>query len=224
MTDTLPPPTPKPPANQKSGRNCWVVGCGGCLVLIAALVVIGMIISWQIKRNFLVEPFEPIELSSTEEVQVQQKLQALNLLDEEGEASEEFELPPQGVVLTEAEMNYWISTLDSELADSVRLDFEPGVLTAEVRAGAEGEKRWRLAATLSVLYQDNVLDVRLLDLKLGSFSLPESVMSEVKNENLASEAFEDPQTREEFESKVERIEILQDEILFVPKKSSEDTP
>ncbi|MGA0369896.1 MAG: hypothetical protein ACO3N7_10645 [Kiritimatiellia bacterium] len=224
MTDSLPPPISPPSETPKSGRNCWVVGCSGCLIVLAVIVLLGMLISWQIKRTFLVEPFEPVQLSPQEEKAAQLKLESLNLLEEGGKSPEKLEIPQQGLLLTEDEMNYWISTQDNELADSVRLDFEPGELTAEVRMGEPGGKRWNLKARLSVVHEDNLLDVRLLDLKLGRFSLPASLMDEFAKENLATETFEDPETRAAFESRVERIEILKDQILFIPRREGAEAP
>jgi hypothetical protein len=37
------------------------------------------------------------------------------------------------------------------------------------------------------------------------------------SENLAEEAFSDPETKEAFESKIEKIELQKDQILFIPK-------
>lgn len=218
MTDALPPPVPAKSETQKKGRNCWVVGCSGCLIGIALLVIIGMVVTWQVKRAFMVEPFEPIEMTQTEEANAEAKLKALNLLESEGNAPEDFEIPEQGLVLSEDEMNYWISRMDNEFSDAVRLDFEPGEVTAEMRMGEGSGKRLSVMATLTVVQTEEDLDVRLIDLKLGKFSLPNSMKEEYRKENLALEAFSDPETKEAFQSRVEKIEILKDEILFVPKK------
>ena len=128
-------------------------------------------------------------------------------------------MPADGLRLTETEVNYWISQQDVEYSDAVRLDFEPGQSRAEMRWGEPGSKqRWNLSGTISVEQVEEGLDVRLLDLRMGGFALPASVMDEVGTENLAAEMFSDPQTRKDFQEKVEKIEILKDEILLIPKK------
>ena len=219
MTDTLPPPAPPPVQSESKGRNCWIVGCSGCLIVILLVVVLGFVGMWWLRKTFMVEPFEPIEISQTEAAAADAKLKSLNLLDEEGQVSDDFEMPPGGLRLTETEVNYWISQQNVEYADMVRLDFEPDEIRAEMRWGEPGStQRWNLSGTVSVEQVDDGLDVRLLDLRMGGFALPSSVMEEIGTENLAAEMFSDPQTKQDFQEKVEKIEILKDAILLVPKK------
>jgi hypothetical protein len=219
MTDTLPPPAPPPVQSESKGRSCWIVGCSGCLIALLVLVLLGFAGMWWLRKTFMVEPFDPIEISETEAAAADAKLKSLNLLNEQGQISDEFEMPPEGLRLTESEVNYWISKQDPEIADAVRLDFEPGLIRGEFRWGEPGsQQRWNLSGTISVEQKEDELDIRLLDLRMGGFALPDSVMKEIGAENLAAEAFADPETKKDFQEKVEKIEILKDEILLIPKK------
>lgn len=219
MTDSLPPPAPPPVHSESKGRNCWIVGCSGCLIALLVLVLLGVAGMWWLKKTFMVEPFEPIELSETDAQRADAKLKSLKLLDDQGQISREFVMPPEGLRLTENEVNYWISQQDTEIKDAVRLDFEPGQVRGEFRWNTSGSKqRWNLSGTISVEQTADELDIRLLDLRMGGFTLPASMMNEIGSENLAAEMFSDPQTKKDFQEKVEKIEILKDEILLVPKR------
>lgn len=219
MTQSLAPPTPPPPPAESKGKNCWLVGCSGCLIVLLVLFL-GAIGGWLwLKSQFMVEPFEPIELTPTEETQMEAKLKAYNMIDDGGEISEDFEFPAEGIVLTEAELNYFISMHGDEMADSLRIDLEPNEISAELRVGESGSaKRWGFLGKVSVEQTESGLDVRLIDLKLGPFNLPKELLDEIATENLAEEVFaEDPAAREQFEQNVEKIEIQKDRILFIPK-------
>jgi len=217
MTDLLPPPVPAQPPSEEKGRNCWLIGCSGCLIVLALFVVFCMVIFWQVKKNFMVEPFEAVGFTQAEKTKAETKLKDLKLLDSDGKVSEDFEMPKEGLILTEDEVNYWISQLETDLADSVRVDFEPGELTAKLRFGEGKGKRLLFIAKLSVTHEDNVVDIRLIDLTFGKFSLPKFFKEQIGAENLAAEAFADPETQKTFESNVEKIELQKDQILFVPK-------
>jgi len=217
MTDhPLPPPVPPQEKNPSKGRNCWIVGCGGCLGVILLLILAGALISWSIKRNLMVEPFEPVEVSETERSQADRKLDAMKAAGPE--ESDEWGIPEGGITLSEKEVNYLIARNDPELADSLRLDFEPGEVHAEFRVRTEdGDKRHLLKGSLGVQEKDGVLDIRLLDVRLGNFSLPEVLMKLLAGEDFGKEFFGDLETRKVHLENVEKIEIRKDEILIVPK-------
>ncbi|MDF3127945.1 hypothetical protein P0Y35_01920 [Kiritimatiellaeota bacterium B1221] len=218
MTDTLPPPrNSNAGSTEKKGRNCWLVGCGGCLGVLALFVIISMVAVWQLKRSLMVEPFVPVELSASEETRMREKLESLNLLDAEGKVPDTFEMPSEGMTLSEAEVNYWISRLDDSTADSVRVDFEPEQIIAELRLGNPGGKRLMVKATIGVPSQAKSFDFELIDLKLGNFSVSEDWISKMTDGNTDLSTDLDPETQKELESKVDRIEILKDEIRFIPK-------
>lgn len=217
MTDLLPPPVPVQAPSEEKSRNCWLVGCSGCLIILALFVISCMVIFWQVKKNFMVEPFEDVDFTQAEKTMAETKLKDLKLFDSDGKVSEDFEMPKEGLILTEDEVNYWISQMDTDLADSVRIDFEPGELTAKLRFGEGKGKRLLFIAQFSVPHEDNAVDIRLSDLRFGKFSLPQSLKEELVAENFATEFFADPKTQKTFESKVEKIELQKDQILFAPK-------
>lgn len=218
MPENLKPPAPPPVQTEAKGRNCWIVGCSGCLIALLVVVLLLAAGFWWIKKTFIVEPFEPIEISETESAAADAKLKELKILDENGQISQDFEVPAEGLLLTETEVNYLISQQDSELADSLRLDFEPDQIRADFRLGEPGSlQRWNLSGTVSVKQTEEGLDVRLLDLRMGGFALPKSVMEEIGTENIAAEAFSDPEVQQNFQENVEKVEVRKDEILLVPK-------
>lgn len=219
MTDqTLPPPMPKQDQRKSGGRNCWVIGCSGCLILLLLLVVAGWLLSWQIKRSFSAEPFERIELSETQKRESEAKLRSAGML--EGRDDAEIQLPEEGLVLTETDLNYLISR-EPELADIVRIDLEPEKIHAELRIPMDEHdpeaKRLALSGAIEVRQKNDVLEIYLTELKFGEFSLPKFMMNEMAKEDLGAEVFSDPETRRQFQENVERIEVRKDEILIVPK-------
>jgi hypothetical protein len=219
MTDPLTPPAPPPVTSDSKGKNCWVIGCGGCLIALLVLVLVVVGIGMWIKNTFLVEPFEPVSPAATEQARMEEKFRSYNLLNDSGQLADEFTVPEDGMVLTEDEVNYLISTYVDDLSDSVRIDFEPGEITANIRVGEPGSQdRWSLSARISLEQTESGLDVRLLDVTMGGFALPKDVMAEIGAENLAEDAFSDPEFREQFEQNVEKIEVQKDQILLLPRK------
>lgn len=219
MTDqTLPPPVPRQDQQKSGGRNCWVIGCSGCLIVLLVLIVAGWLLSWQIKRGFSSEPFEPIELSEAQKRESEAKLRSAGML--EGREEAEVQLPEEGLVLTEADLNYLISR-NPDIADVVRVDLEPERIRAEMRVPLDENdpdgKRLTLGGTIDVRQKGEVLEIYLTELKIGNFSLPKSLMREMGKEDLGAEIFSDPETRRQFRENVERVEVRKDEILIVPK-------
>lgn len=209
----MPAQSPDP----QKGRNCWLVGCGGCLIALLILILIVAAAFWAFKRSVMVDPFEPVEMSAVEKEQAEAKLQSYNMLDSKGELPEDFTFPEEGIVLSEQEVNYWISRLDNELSDTVRLDFEPNYIGAEIRAGEGGKSRWLIKAEVSVEQTESGPDIRLINARIGKFGLPKSILKEINKENLMDEMLEDEESREEIKAHVERIEVLKDQIRIVPR-------
>lgn len=212
MTDSLPPPLPVDPASRTKGRNCWVTGCGGCLILLGLLVVAGMIFA----KLLFVEPFKPIVLTESEIESARAKMQRLQLWDESGQTPGEQFFDKEGLRFSEKEVNYWLGLQDAEMARMLRLDFEPGQLSAELRLGEREGRHMRWIGTVSIQKEAEGLDIRLLDVKMGRFPVPSTFISGYLDINLINELFPDPVSREKFESSIERIEILKDQILIIP--------
>jgi hypothetical protein len=219
MTDTLPPPVPAQAPTPQKGRNCWLVGCSGCLIALLLLIAIVSVAFWSLRRSVMVDPFDPVELQPAEQAIADAKLQSFNLLNREGRLPDDFTFPAQGIQLTEREVNYWISKMDNELADAVRLNFEPGHITVEMRVGDRSRSRWLINAELSVEQMESGPDVRLVNARLGRYGLPKAILEEISKENLIKELLDDQETRKEIESHVGRIEVLKDEILIIPKQN-----
>lgn len=212
----------KSPTSKHGGGNCWAVGCGGCLGVLVLMLALGWAGWMYMKRSLSVDAFDPMKITEVEKEEARGKLEAVRLLDsEKGEGGADVApIPEEGLVISERELNYWLSTQDPELAESVRLRLAPGALTAEVRAKMDGsDKRLGMRATVSVEQKGDVLDIRVRELKLGSFTLPKAVMRELAEENIGEEIFKDPEVRKAFNDTIERIEVREGEILLVPRRS-----
>lgn len=209
----MPAQTPDP----KKGRNCWVVGCGGCLIALLLLILAGSFAFWSLNRALRVDPFDPIEMTALEKAEAETKLQSYNLLDSAGRMPQDFTFPEDGIVLTENEVNYWISRMDNELSDAVRLDFEPDYIGAEIRVGGPGRSRWLIKAEVSVVQTELGPDIRLINARFGKFGLPKALLEEISKDNLLEELVEDAESREQIKNHVQRIEVLKDQIRIVPK-------
>ncbi len=219
MTDPVPPsPSAVVQPEKKKGPSCWTVGCGGCLVLVLILVGIGVYINWQIQTKFLVEPFESMQLAESEMEKMDARLEEVEQLQSAAEASGENWIPAEGLTFSEQEVNYWLSQENPEFGDSVRIDFEPDEINAELRVGEPGGRRLKLSARVSVKEGPDGLDVRIVDLKLGNISLPEQFLKELSSENLAQDAIDDPEVQQQLKESVGGVEILKDAILVLPPK------
>ena len=218
MTDPLTPPAPPPVPNESKGKNCWIVGCSGCLIVVL-VIFLGSVfaVNWA-KNNFMTEPFEPLDLLPEEEARIEAKFEGLQMLNDQGGVREDFELPAGGLILTETEVNYMISNSNDDMADALRIDFEPGEVMAELRIlFEEGGDHFRMSAGVSIEHVDGVLDVRLTNIGMGPFDMPAEILEDADSENLAEDFFEDDQAREAFQESIERIEVQKDQILIVPK-------
>lgn len=226
MTVPLPPPRPDHHGEKdQKNRSCWVTGCGGCLLVLFLLILLGMFMTWQFNRSFKVEAFAPLNLSAAEEAEIRGRLRSLKLLDAEGRpASEPIHLPAEGLSLSETEVNYLISQQAEGMSDSIRLDFEPGELTMEIRMGPPEGKRLRMNAKVSVPASGNFQEVRLEQLKIGNFPVPVFMMDELRGEDLDIKFYQNPGAQKAFEAQVERIEIQKDRILFVPRSGPSGPP
>lgn len=214
MTTHLPPPISSKTPDPKKSTNCWVVGCGGCLGMLALLILIGMVIG----RLVMVEPFKPVELSPSEVEASKMKLQALEMNNQTGSTQRRLRLPSDGIRFTEQEVNYWISQSGDEMAGMLRIDFEPGEVIAQLRAGEGNGKRINLMGRVSMEKVGDQLDIRLLEIKLGKIPFPSAAISKFKDQNLMVEIFRDPEERKVFEESIESIEILKDQILIILKQ------
>jgi hypothetical protein len=214
MTDHLPPPISSNTPAPKKATNCWVAGCGGCLGLLALLILTGMIIG----RLVMVDPFKPVELSATEIQASKLKIEALEMNTQSDVPKSGLRLQSDGIRFTEQEVNYWISQSSDEMAGMLRIDFEPGEIIAQLRAGEGPGKRINLMGRVSVAKAGEQFDIRLLEVKLGKFPFPASAISKFKDKNLIEEIFRDPEERKLFEESIESIEILKDQILIIPKQ------
>ena len=115
-------------------------------------------------------------------------------------------------------MNAWFTSKNPDMADVVRIDLQPGTLTAELRVG-DGEKRLTMKATLALLQSDDNLLLQLQSVHLGKFRVPDAILEEALTKDLTQAVFGDPESLARFHSVVERVEIKEDAFLFVPRQN-----
>lgn len=214
MSDVLPPPMSAREPEPAKSRNCWVVGCGGCLGGLALLVIAGMVLASLV----MAPPFEPVTLSPAERAQAEMKFRLLETQQAEGRMDPLRTEFGQGLELTEQEVNYWISQAPDAFAGMLRLDFEPGEITARLRVGEGQGKRVQLVGRVSVKQTGDQLEIRLVEVRMGRLPLPASLMKAFQNRDLMQEIFPNPRDRELFETSIEHIEIEKDRIRVIPRK------
>lgn len=206
------PPPPAPASN----KGCWKVGCGGCLVVLLLLAGFGFFVYLSIRSAFNQPPFEPLELTPAEEIELQRKTNRFQALAEgEGTVA-----PPQeGFFFTGRELTAWLERENPDLANTIRISTEPDLLRLEIRledSEREGPRIGMEAAARIVQVGDRV-EFNLVEIRMGPFRVPRFVMREIAREDLFQDLFADPEIRQAFSDHVERFEIRADGIWLMPR-------
>ena len=230
MTDPLLPPNappppvvsppggapPPPPPKTSSGKGCWMAGCGGCLILLIVMFLAGFFVVRSMRDALNQPPFPPLEeLTPAERATLETKKSMLESLEDETQPTR---IPPSGLLVTAREINAWLIQENEEMADAVRISTEPDILRVQARVG-EGRSRVAFEIAVSVVQVGDRLEMNIRDMRIGNFRVPRFIMKDLENEDLLRELFTDPQVRQGFSDVVERIEIREDGVLFVPRVS-----
>lgn len=201
----------------KKERGCLFYGCSGGLILIAGVILAGLLLYQQLSRNFNQPPHAPLMLTAAEEAELRE-LRGLLVAEEGGQRN----LPQGGLRLSSRQLAGLLELENPELENMVRFNLAPNLFGAELRLPMNenqpgNRKHFVLRFAFHVMQTGDRVEVRLRDARFGPIRLPGFMMRELENEDLLAEFFDDPENRQNFQNLVERIEIQQDAILFVPR-------
>lgn len=158
-----------------------------------------------------------VDASEAEVEQLQTRVASFKEKLEEDQADEP-------LVLSEKELNLLIREND-ELSDKVYVKIQDDLLTAEVSVpldmlpGGKG-RYFNGSVTLDAEIEKGRLEVYLLDAEVRGEEIPEEILSQLGNENLAKDVNYKEDTKKWIE-RFESIEVVGDKIVLTPVKQSD---
>lgn len=222
---------PDSPAPEKGFP--WGCLLGGCLTVVL-LVVIGIAASVyagirlyksQLEAYTSAQPVEigTVEYTDAEVAAVKQRIEDFKAALEKGES-------PGQLVLTADEINAMISS-EEELKGRLFVKIKDGQITGEASFPVPeviplGKGRYfNGSLSLKASLENGVLIVQMESAEVNGKPVPEEFMSEMRKQNLAKDAYNDPKSAE-FLRKFESLTIEDDKIILTPakKKPKDDEP
>jgi hypothetical protein len=210
-------PTP-PPA--RKGRGCFFYGCLTCLVLLVIVCVMAFF-AVRFVRNRINDYTQsaPMKLPRVEMPDAEFK-QLEGRVKSFGEALDQGK-PTEPLMLTERDVNALIVNAPNtkELADKVYVSLTGDQVKGQVSIpltglGWLGRGRYLNGdATFNVSLENGVLIVTAREIRVSGTPLPDSVMSQVRQENLAKEAYKDPKNAEAIR-KLESIQVQDGQVII----------
>ena len=208
----------------KSGCGCWAWGCLSVLVIgVIGSVGIGiggyMLVSNQVQtytaeapKQLPIVEYEPEQLAALEE-----RLETFKTVAEEGKQAEE-------LVLTANDINALIQS-NEKLKGKVFAKIEDGQVGGDVSFPTDifpgGKGRFFNAyATFDVSMHKGVLIVTLTGAEVNGEPVPPHIIEAMSRENLAKDAYKDPETAKMMR-RVESLNIDDDKIILKLKPESE---
>jgi hypothetical protein len=197
MTD----PMTSSPAPKR--RGCFFYGCltSVVLLLIAALLVFFAVRFAKNKFNSITDSqpltMPKVEMTDAEFQVLQEKMKSFGNALEQGK-------PVEPLKLNERDLNALIalSGKTKELADKVHVSLNGNQVKGMVSIplsglGWLGKDRYLNGdATFKVSLENGVLIVTAEEIRVKGVPIPEAIMSQLRRENLAKEAYKDPKNAE----------------------------
>jgi len=231
--DPAPQPSYYPQQQDRSerrGPGCFLWGCIIAVVLVVggmtALVGGGYFMYAQVRDKYTdTQPMAlpEIPLSAEERQSVQQRFDRFRESVDAGTATEP-------LVLNEDEINTLIAENDSQdpMKDAVRVQLEDDTVKGRISLPLDdiplpGLKGRYLngVAELRGSLKDGKLEVFIENASVKGEPLPESMMAEMRRENLTAEIMNDPEARKTLE-KLESMEVRDGQLIIVPKAPTGD--
>ncbi len=201
------------PAPATKGRGCFFYGC---LTSVVLLLLAGLLVFLGVRfvRNKLnaytdAQPLKmpKVEMTDAEFQILQQRMKAFAAALEQGK-------PLEPLSLNERDLNALIglSPNTKELADKVHVSLNGNEVKGMVSIplsglGWLGKGRYLNGdATFQVSLENGVLIVTAQEIRVKGVPIPESFMGPLRRENLAKEAYKDPQNAETIR-KFESIQV-----------------
>jgi hypothetical protein len=237
MQDTTQTPSaplsPSPSAPVGRGTRTCLIGClavAGTLALVVVLTA--LLTGWWVKRNLAAEPFEPVALTPVEQVDLEAKLQQLNLPEDTQSPvpvpaePDDGPLPPYAepetarrVVLTEKELNAMLAN-QTDFGSSARMDLSPGLMTLELLVPMEegvplvGGRTLRLTSGLALRVADGQLSLAVRGISLGGIPLPGAWWGDIKNQDLVQTFGENGGFWDAVSRGVASVEVMDGELVL----------
>lgn len=214
---------------KKSSGNCCLLGClGAFLFMILVVVGGGLTTYWwvtgQVNKYTADAPADlpVVELPAEELEEIEQRIEAFKDTVEAGDTPEE-------LVLTAKEINALIAK-DEDMRGRVYVRIEDDLVTGDVSIPTDaipgGKGRFfNASATFDVSLENGVLIVTLADAEVKGQKLPAQFTEAMSKENLAKEAYKDPDVAETLRG-FDSITIEDDKIILKPrvKKETSEVP
>ncbi len=215
--------------NKRIGRfgsrdgNCALYGCAGVVVVgLIGVVTIGFVVRQafnQLKEKYTAT--EAVELPSIE-VSDTERDATIERVDTWVAALESDEATTQ-LILTEHDVNVLIEYHEEleNLSGKVYLTLDESTVHGDMSypldevPGFSG-RYFNGSATFEVSLANNRLVVYVIEASVGGEAVPDEFISGVRNENLAQEMHNNPETREVIES-LESVEVVNGTLIITPK-------
>jgi hypothetical protein len=213
-------------------RFPWGCLFGGCLIVILIMMIGAGTIGYigysyymtQLNKYTSPQPAElpKFDVTPEEASAVQKRLEDFKAALDRNES-------PEALVLTAEDINTLINS-NEELKGKLYVTIADGELSAEASIPADmvpgGKGRYfNGKVSLKASLENGVLIVTLDEAEVNGESLPNEILTPLRNENLAKDAYKDPKSAE-FLRKFERLSIEDDKIILkpAPAKSEPNSP
>lgn len=210
-------------------------GCGGCFFwgcLIAGIAFLLLVVGVPLAGYFAVRhyvnqftaeeaaPIEVVELPDEEVDALKARFEAFEEAVKADEAPEDFEI-------TARELNGLINS-EEDLKGRVFVRIQDGKVGGDLSIPADGfpggEGRFfNATADFNVSMDGGVLIVTLADATINGAKLPQQMLDSLANENLAKEAYDDPENAKVLR-RFESLEIQGDRILLKARRPGDMAP
>lgn len=207
------------------GRNCFVYGCLGMLV-IAVIGVVAIVYGAKFAFNKALDTYTdtqpaelpPVQLAEGKAKEVEERFEAFKQAFEAGEQT--------ALELTADDINAVIAG-EPELAGKVRISVEGDQIEAQVsipldRLLADWGLKGRYlngSARMKVSMENGVLKVHLQSLEAKGNAVPEQLMVEIRKENFAAEVNQDPEAAEKL-GRFDSIEVRDGKLILRAKQKA----
>ena len=206
---------------KRSSRNCLVFGCllpilGVVVLLIVATIVGIRFVKTQVNRYTAEQAVElpKVELPAEELAEIRGRIDTFRDTLAAGEA------PPDALVLTADEINALIQQQD-DLKGRIFVKIQDGQVSGDVSIPTDflpgGAGRFfNASATFNVLLMDGKLIVTLVAAEVQGTPVPQEVVDNIRQHNLAQDAHNDPELAAVLK-KFSSLEIVDDRIILMPR-------
>lgn len=207
----------------------WGCLIGGCLItmllVVGGLVAVGFgtyhFLTQQVTQYTSPEPRQlpVVEVSPEEMEEIATRVDTFQKEIDQGKA-------PESLVLTSEELNALISQQE-KLRERVFVTIEDGLIEADVSFPTDGlpggqGRYFNGSARIDVSLENGELIVNLESAELNGQPIPESIMKQLRTQNLAKDMNNEPDFAKTL-AKFERLGVEGDKLILTPKVPPPDT-